>query len=49
MKHFNLLLFCTLFCLYLSSCDEEPGKIQVQNNLPEAILKNIEWGEVALS
>ncbi len=42
-------IICFILVICLSSCEKDPAKVQIQNNLPNAVLKNVSWGEVALS
>lgn len=48
MKPLTIVILA--FCVFqsMSAC-KEPGEIQVKNNLPHALLHNVEWGDVALT
>lgn len=44
----NKFTACLVLFIGLSSCDKDPGKISVINQLPGAELKNVKWGNLIL-
>ncbi len=47
MKQYIAIPILAIFAL--SSCVEKESKIRVQNMLPKALVKNVEWGGIPIS
>lgn len=43
------IIYCIVVMLLLAACDDWESDIQIVNNLPGAVIRNVQWGTIPMS